>query len=70
MAIRAGYAPADARLESFLTSIGRRKFLMPLYGELIKTPSGRARARAIYARARPTYHPIAVGSVDALFEGR
>jgi len=62
--IRNGYAPADARLEEFLTSIGRRKFLMPLYKELVKTEAGRARARAIYARARPSYHPISADSVD------
>ena len=66
IAIRNGYRPADARLEAFLTSIGRRKFLMPLYRELIKTPEGKARALAIYARARPFYHPIAVESVDKL----
>jgi leukotriene A-4 hydrolase/aminopeptidase len=66
MAIRAGYKPADARLEQFLTSIGRRKYLMPLYGEMAKTPEGKARAEAIYARARPTYHPIAIDSVDRL----
>jgi leukotriene-A4 hydrolase len=60
------YAPADARLDAFLTSIGRRKFLMPIYGELIRTPEGVERARAIYAKARPSYHPIAVESVDRL----
>jgi aminopeptidase N len=66
IAVRNRYAPADARLESFLTTIGRRKFLAPLYLELIKTPEGAARARAIYARARPFYHPIAVESFDKL----
>jgi leukotriene-A4 hydrolase len=66
MAVRAGYHQADARLEAFLTSIGRRKFLMPLYRELIKTPEGTAKAKAIYAKARPFYHPIAVESVDKL----
>jgi hypothetical protein len=66
MAIRNHYSPADPRLEAFLTSIGRRKFLMPLYGELKKTAEGRTRAKAIYARARPFYHPIAVESVDRL----
>ncbi len=64
MSVRNHYAPAYPRLESFLTSIGRRKFLMPLYNELKKTPGGLARARAIYAKARPNYHPIAVDSVD------
>ena len=39
---------------------------MPLYRELIKTPEGKARALAIYRKARPSYHPIAVDSVDKL----
>ncbi len=66
MAVRSGYHAADARLEEFLTSIGRRKFLMPIYRELIKTPEGLGKAKAIYAKARPFYHPIAVDSVDPL----
>ena len=37
---------------------------MPLYKELLKTPEGTARAKAIYAKARPFYHPIAAESVD------
>ncbi|MGE3821270.1 MAG: M1 family metallopeptidase [Isosphaeraceae bacterium] len=66
LAVRHGYAPADARLESFLTTIGRRKFLIPLYAELLKTPAGEARARAIFAKARTFYHPIAEDSVARL----
>jgi len=66
IAVRNQYRPADARLESFLTTIGRRKFLIPLYRELLRTPEGATRARAIYARARPFYHPIAAESVDRL----
>ena len=70
IAVKNGYHPADARLEAFLTSIGRRKFLMPLYRELIRTPEGKGRALAIYAKARPFYHPIAVDSVDHLLGAR
>ena len=69
MAIKAGYAPADARLDEFLLSIGRRKYIKPLYEELVRTPSGRERARAIYARARPGYHPIAQGTIDGILAG-
>ena len=66
IAIRNSYKAADARLEEFLSTIGRRKFLMPLYAELAKTPAGKARALAIYKKARPFYHPISVDSVDKL----
>ncbi|HWP54369.1 MAG TPA: M1 family metallopeptidase, partial [Pyrinomonadaceae bacterium] len=64
MSIRNRYEPANQRLEEFLTTIGRRKFIKPLYEELAKTPEGKERALAIYRRARPTYHPIAVTTID------
>jgi aminopeptidase N len=67
-AIRADYAPAYAAVDRFLTGMGRRKFLSPLYEELAKTPAGRERALGIYARARPTYHPVAVATVDDILE--
>jgi hypothetical protein len=66
LAIASGYEPAYPRLERFLTSMGRRKFLKPLYEELVKTPEGKARALAIYRKARPSYHPIAVTTVDKI----
>lgn len=68
MSIRNQYEPAYPRLEEFLTSIGRRKFIKPLYEELAKTPEGKERAIAIYKRARPTYHPIAVTSIDEVLK--
>jgi leukotriene-A4 hydrolase len=66
VAIANEYAPAWPRLESYLTGIGRRKLIKPLYEDLMKTPAGAARARAIYARARSNYHPIAVATLDAI----
>jgi hypothetical protein len=66
LAVQRGYEPAYARLEEFLTTQGRRKFLKPLYEELVKSPKGKERAMAIYRKARPTYHPISVGTVDAI----
>jgi leukotriene A-4 hydrolase/aminopeptidase len=66
LAVKNGYAPANERLEGFLTEQGRRKFLKPLYEELVKTPAGKERAMAIYRKARPTYHPVSVETVDAI----
>lgn len=64
--IRANYAPGYGRLEAYLTSIGRRKLVKPLYEELAKTPQGLERARAIYAKARPMYHGMLVAQLDEL----
>jgi len=68
LAVRHGYRAADKRLEEFLTSVGRRKFLKPLYEELVKTPKGRQRAAAIYKKARPRYHPISANTVDDILK--
>jgi leukotriene-A4 hydrolase len=68
LAVRNRYQPAYDRLEQFLTSVGRRKYLKPLYEELAKTPEGKQRGQAIYAKARTGYHPIAVSTVDAILK--
>ena len=64
LSIQHGYAAADPALESFLLHVGRRKFLKPLYTELMKTDAGANKAREIYARARPRYHAVATGTLD------
>jgi hypothetical protein len=66
MSIKNNYTPANARLEEFLTSIGRRKFVKPLFEELAKAPDGMKRACAVYKQARSGYHPITQTSVDAI----
>ena len=66
VAIRNGYEPAWPRLEQYLESIGRRKLIVPLYSLMMKTPDGAQRARAVYARARPGYHPITAATLDAI----
>jgi leukotriene-A4 hydrolase len=70
LSIRHQYVAAYPRLAEFLTSLGRRKFLQPLYQELVKTTEGKKLARSIYAKARPTYHPTATKSIDLLFAGK
>ena len=64
VAVRSDYAAADPALKRFLTTVGRRKFLRPLYAELAKSEAGKAKALAIYAEARPGYHPTTVQIFD------
>jgi leukotriene-A4 hydrolase len=66
LSIRHGYAAADERLEQFLMTVGRRKFLQPLYKELASTPAGKEKALAIYAEARPRYHSVSTGTIDEI----
>jgi leukotriene-A4 hydrolase len=67
-ALDARYKPAYPAIERFLTSQGRRKFLKPLYEKLARNPEDLAFARRIYAKARPTYHPVSQGTIDALLK--
>jgi aminopeptidase N len=63
--VNAGY---DVRqpLQAFLMSVGRQKFVVPLYSALMKTPQGHAWAKDVYAKARERYHPVTQESVDKL----
>jgi leukotriene-A4 hydrolase len=64
-AVHAGYGLHD-QLTTFLMQVGRQKFVVPLYGALLKNPSEAAWAKALYLKARPRYHPETQGSVDKL----
>jgi hypothetical protein len=68
LSIRKKYQPANKNIEAFLTTVGRRKFLIPLYKELIKTPEGKEWAKKIYVNARPNYHSVAYNTIDELLK--
>jgi leukotriene-A4 hydrolase len=66
ISIRNKYEKMYPKIETFLINTGRRKFLSPLYNELIKTEDGKKRAKAIYEKARPNYHFVATNTFDKL----
>ena len=66
MAIREGHTDARPAVDRFLLEVGRMRFINPLYRELAKTPGGLARAKAVFAKARPTYHPIAQAGIERI----
>lgn len=68
MAVRNRYQDAWPRLEEFLITVGRRKYVKPLMEALTKTPEGRAFAERVYRQARPGYHPITQTTVDAILK--
>lgn len=64
--IRNDHDAAFARLDQFLGTVGRRKFLVPLYTEMTHTEKGRIMAQTIYRNARPNYHSVSVHTIDDL----
>ncbi len=70
LAIANRYEPAIPAAERFLTSMGRRKFVAPLFEALAAQGEwGRPIATRIYARARPTYHSVTSTTVDKTLGG-
>jgi hypothetical protein len=66
--IASNYNKADETLEYFLMHTGRRKFVKPLYTELAKTPEGLAKAKLIYAKAKPNYHALVINTLEQIIE--
>jgi aminopeptidase N len=70
LAIANRYEPAVPAVERFLTSMGRRKFVDPLFKSLVAEGEwGRPIATRVYARARPSYHAVTTGTVDKTLKG-
>ena len=60
------YEPGYPALEAFLTGMGRRKFLQPLYQRMAESEDTLAMAKEIYAKARPGYHSVSTNTIDAI----
>ncbi|MDN4061049.1 M1 family metallopeptidase [Massilia sp. YIM B02769] len=63
-AVHAGYRDIRPQLNAFLMSVGRQKFVVPLYTALRANAEDRAWAENVYKSARERYHPETQGSVD------
>ncbi|MCJ8293795.1 MAG: M1 family metallopeptidase [Colwellia sp.] len=68
LSIRVGYNEVYPAMGKYLKSIGRRKLIVPLYKELAKQAESKAWALEVYQQARPGYHGLAQGSVDAVLK--
>jgi leukotriene-A4 hydrolase len=55
-------------LREFLTKVGRRKFVKPLFDDMVKTSEGKAMAIDIYKTSRKNYHSITQLTIDDLLK--
>lgn len=66
LALANRYEKAVPVAEQFLGTVGRRKFVLPLFETLMAQGQwGQPIAKRIYAKTRPGYHAVTQGSVDA-----
>jgi leukotriene-A4 hydrolase len=66
--IEHNYKDAFPALEEFLTRVGRRKFLQPLYERLAETEENKAWAKGVYAKARSGYHSVSYNTIDEILK--
>ncbi len=64
LALRSGFLDVMPRVEEVLGSVGRMKYLRPLYTALAVEPMTRERAVSQFAKHREAYHPIARQMVE------
>lgn len=65
-AIGAGYRSAWPAATEHMTRIGRQYLTLPVYKAFVATPEGLAHANAVYAKAKPSYHPITQASIERI----
>lgn len=69
LGIQVGYTDMIPEMEQFLTKIGRRKFLTPLYSKLAASKHEELNitlGKAIYEKARNNYHAVSKGTVEEI----
>jgi len=67
LAVANRYDPAVPSLQAFLTDQGRRKFVAPLFKDLMAQGDwGQPIAKALYAKTRPLYHAVTRQTVDGI----
>lgn len=68
LAIDVDYQPAFPALETFLSKVGRRKFLEPLYVRLTKTPQNKAFAKTVFDKYKTAYHSVSAETVSEILK--
>ncbi len=69
-AVHAGYREIRPQVQIFLNSVGRKKFVVPLYTALRANPQDRAWAEGVYKAARARYHPETQVGVDKAMKAK
>jgi aminopeptidase N len=68
LGIQSGYLDIREDMRAFLTKVGRRKFLSPIYTALAKTEDNKGWALDVYETARSNYHAVSTGTIDEILE--
>ncbi len=70
LAIASNYETAYPAMEKFLNTVGRQKFLEPLYAEMMKTENGKVMAKNIFSESKDNYHPLTALKIERKLSGK
>jgi hypothetical protein len=62
------YDGAVPSLEEHLSTQGRRRYVIPVYKDLVASNWGRPIAERVFAAAKPTYHPLTARSIEQVLQ--
>src|SRR5690606_5762812 len=62
LSIDANYRPAYPAMEKFLSLVGRRKFLQPLYVKLAE--KDKDYARKVFEQSKRSYHSVSISTIE------
>lgn len=55
-------------IEKFISKVGRRKYLLPIYKALVNNPEDKVWAKKVFDNSKAYYHAVSRNSVAELFE--
>ncbi|WP_186280010.1 M1 family metallopeptidase [Fluviicola chungangensis] len=68
LAINSNYTEIRPDIEKFISKVGRRKFLLPIYTALNDNPQSKQWGLEIYKKYRNNYHPVSIATMDDLLD--
>lgn len=68
LCIKNNYQAAYPNIEQYLMSVGRRKFLKPVYENLAKTNEGMTFARQVFDKAKGGYHAVSRNTIREILK--
>ncbi len=66
LAINSGYDDINPNIQRFLTKIGRRKYLIPIYTALTNDEKNLQWAKSVFEQAKMNYHFVSKSSIEKL----
>lgn len=66
LCLKTKYEIAYPSMKLFLGKVGRRKFLLPIYSEMIKSDAGLEMAKEVYNNSKVVYHSVSRNTISEM----